>query len=237
MLKQYIKYIFKKEANNDQLEHPAQLRIIQTEEFRTLRTNIEFAQINEKVKSLMITSSIHDEGKTTIATNLAHVMAQTNNKRILIVDADLRNPSVHKAFSMNNKRGLTSLLLDDTLEIEDAVEACVGLNLSVLTSGPIPPNPSELLSSDRMTHLMSKLAEKYDLVIYDTPPLTLVTDAKILAMKTDATLLVVRENYTKKKDLVYAKKELDAVGANILGHVLNDAHKDKKRYYYNQYSK
>lgn len=205
---------------------------VQSEEFRTLRTNIEFAQINKQIQSLLITSSIHEEGKTTIATNLGHVMAQTKNKRVLIVDADLRRPAVHKRIKISNDKGLTSLILDEDLKVNSVIQQCCQLKLSVLTCGPIPPNPSELLSSDRMTQIMQTLNQQYDFIIYDTPPVNLVTDGKILAMKTDAVLLVVRENYTEKKDLINAKKELDAVQANILGHVLNDTNQRKKHYYY-----
>lgn len=226
-----VKKMKKKKSISDGLPKPLQADIIQSEEFRTLRTNIEFAQINHKIKNLLVTSSIHSEGKTTVATNLAHVMGQTKNKSVLIVDGDLRRPSVHRAFDLKNTVGLTSLLMDESLRLDDVIQQSEDLFLSVLTCGPIPPNPSELLSSNQMIRLMEELSDRFDFVIYDTPPVNLVTDAKILAMKADGVLMVVRENYTEKKQLVSAQSELQTVEANILGYVFNDTMNSKDKYY------
>lgn len=193
---------------------------IQAEQFRTVRTNVEFAQIDRELHSIMVTSSIPAEGKSTISANLATVLGQTD-KRILIVDADLRKPILHRTFRLNNENGLTSLLVDSSLAFNEIIQYSSDLNLYLLPSGPIPPNPAELLGSARMNQLMQDFAKHFDIVIYDVPPLTAVTDAQIMATRVDGVIIVARYGYVRKDELKIAKKLLDNVGANILGCIMN----------------
>ncbi|MGO4936200.1 CpsD/CapB family tyrosine-protein kinase [Fundicoccus sp. Sow4_H7] len=204
---------------------------IQAEEFRTVRTNIEFAQFNKDVKSIAITSSVPNEGKSTVSANLAHVFGGIDNKNVLLVDADLRNPTIHRSFSLDNSQGLSTLLYDNTVKFNEIVQKSRELNMYFLPSGPIPPNPSELLSSARMTQVMGELANSFDIVIYDTPPVTLVTDAKIIATKVDNVIIVVKENYSRKDTLKTAIKELENINADILGFVMTNMHQGEKEQY------
>lgn len=193
---------------------------LNAEQFRTIRTNIEFAQLDKPMKNILVSSSIPAEGKSTIASNLAYVIAQTD-KRVLLVDADLRKPTVHRTFKLNNEQGLTTLLANFELKFNQVVQHSRDLNLYFLPSGPIPPNPSEILGSGRMTLLMQELGQYFDIVIYDAPPITAVTDPQILATKVDGVVMVVRQGYSRKEEVKKAKEALDNVNANILGYVLN----------------
>ena len=193
---------------------------LNAEQFRTIRTNIEFAQIDKQVRSILVSSSIPAEGKSTVSSNLAYVIGQTD-KRVLLVDADLRKPTVHRTFKLNNEKGLTTLLSNNNLKFNQVVQHSRELGLYFLPSGPIPPNPSEILASGRMTHLMQELNQYFDVVIYDAPPITAVTDPQILATKVDGVVMVVRQGYSRKEEVKYAKNALDNVNANILGYVMN----------------
>lgn len=207
---------------------------LNAEQFRTIRTNIEFAQIDKPMKNLLVSSSIPAEGKSTIASNLAYVIAQTD-KRVLLVDADLRKPTVHRTFKLNNEQGLTTLLTNADLKFNKVVQHSRDLNLYFLPSGPIPPNPSEILGSGRMTHLMQELGLYFDVVIYDAPPVTAVTDPQILATKVDGVVMVVRQGFTRKEELKQAKVALDNVNANILGYVMNGKELSDSAGYYSYY--
>jgi len=204
---------------------------LNAEQYRTIRTNIEFAQLDKSMKNLLVSSSIPAEGKSTVASNLAYVIAQTD-KRVLLVDADLRKPTVHRTFKLNNEQGLTTLLSNADLKFNQVVQHSRDLNLYFLPSGPIPPNPSEILGSGRMTLLMQELGQYFDIVIYDAPPITAVTDPQILATKVDGVVMVVRQGYTRKEEVKKAKEALDNVNANILGYVMNGKKiKDSAGYY------
>lgn len=203
---------------------------VNTEQFRSLRTNIEFVQFERELKSLLITSSIPSEGKSTVAANLAIVMAQTE-KKVLLVDADLRKPTLHRTFKGSNDIGLTSLLMDTKMDVDDAIQYRKELNLSILMSGKQPPNPSELLGSERMNRVMEALKERYDLIIYDTPPLRTITDAQILASKVDGVILVSRYEYTRKEEIKQSKETLTKVKANIVGYVMNQIPRSKDSRY------
>ena len=207
---------------------------LNAEQFRTIRTNIEFAQLDKPMKNLLVSSSIPAEGKSTVASNLAYVIAQTD-KRVLIVDADLRKPTVHRTFKLNNEQGLTTLLASSDLKFNQVVQHSRDLNLYFLPSGPIPPNPSELLGSGRMTLLMQELAQYFDVVIYDAPPITAVTDPQILATKVDGVVMVVRQGYSRKEEVKKAKEALDNVNANILGYVMNGKELSDSAGYYSYY--
>lgn len=207
---------------------------VNAEQFRTLRTNIEFAQLDKQLKSLLVSSSIPTEGKSTISSNLAFVMAQTE-KRVLLVDADLRKPTVHRTFKLNNEQGLTTLLSNSDMKFNQVVQHSRELNLYFLPSGPIPPNPSEVLGSARMSALMQELGKYFDLVIYDAPPITAVADPQILATKVDGVLLVTRYGLTKKEEIKQARLALENVNANILGYVMNGQPVSDSNGYYAYY--
>ncbi|MBU3159843.1 CpsD/CapB family tyrosine-protein kinase [Clostridium frigoris] len=209
-----------------------------SESYRTLRTNIQFSSFDKKIRTLLLTSSGPGEGKTTISSNLAMVMAQGGNKTLLI-DCDQRKPQVHKVFGLSNEKGLSNMLVND--EDKDEVNTNIGIhetvqkNLHVLTSGTRPPNPAELLGSAKMKNFIEELKKTYDYIILDTPPIILVTDAQILAQYTDGCLLVVASGESERDAAIKAKGLLEKVNAKILGTVLNKVEIKKKGYYNYQY--
>lgn len=200
------------------------------EAYRQLRTNIQFSSLDRPLKTLLVTSTNPEEGKSTTLANLAITIAQTGSK-VLIVDCDLRRPSIHTIFGIKNTVGLTSAMVDMSsaaLPTQD-----VGIpNLSVLTAGPLPPNPSELLGSQRMQELMIRLKESADYVLFDSPPVIAVTDAAVLASKLDGVLLVINAGHTKREMAKKAKAALDKVNANIVGVVLNNVKYDTRMHHY-----
>ena len=202
---------------------------IAAEAYRTLRTNIQYSSFDKEIKTIAVTSSEPAEGKSTVSGNLALSFAQ-NDKKVILLDCDLRKPSVHKNFRVSNIKGLSEVLLGK-VDINDAIQKRND-NLDVLTSGKIPPNPSEMLSSMAMTNLLEGLKEKYDVIILDTAPLKAVTDAQILATKVDGTILVTRAERTKREAVIEAKNLLEKVGANIIGTVLHAVENNKNKYYY-----
>ncbi|RYM02754.1 polysaccharide biosynthesis tyrosine autokinase [Sporolactobacillus sp. THM7-7] len=208
-----------------------------TEQYKTIRTNIEFSQVDGTLKSIMVTSSGSGEGKSTTAANLAIVMAQ-QGKKVLIIDADLRKPTMHYTFQLPNNDGLTTLLTNQTKSYE-AVKSTGLDNLFILTSGPIPPNPAELLSSAAMKSLIKQVLSRFDLVLIDSPPVLAVTDAQLIASYCDGTILVVRSGMTEKEVSVKAKTLLEKAKTRILGVVLNAkpiAKRDRYYYYYSNES-
>ena len=202
---------------------------IVAENYRVLRTNIQYSSFDVEVKTIVITSSEPGEGKSTTAGNLALSFAQAE-KSTIIVDCDLRKPSLHKKFKISNISGLSDVLIGkEKLEVSIHKH---NSKLDILTSGKIPPNPSEMLGSKAMGRLIEVLKENYDVVILDTAPLQAVTDAQILSTKADGVILVVRADSTKKESVLQAKSLLEKVGANILGTVLNGVENSRKKYYY-----
>jgi capsular exopolysaccharide synthesis family protein len=209
----------------------------ETEAYRTLRTNIQFSSVDKPIRSLLVTSSSPGEGKSTTTANLAVVMAQTGQK-VIVVDTDLRRPVLHKVFGIPNNTGLTTALLaGDLVALESHVQATEIENLRALTSGPIPPNPSELLGSQRMRSLIESLAEQADLVIYDSPPVLAVTDAAVMGRQVDGVLLVADAGKTREHAMMSAVGELQKTGANLLGVALNrlDTRRGAYQYYYYYY--
>ncbi|GIN62010.1 tyrosine-protein kinase YwqD [Robertmurraya siralis] len=204
-------------------------REVISEQYRLIRTNILFASVDEEVKSIMITSSEPGDGKSTTAANLAIVLAQ-QGKKVLLVDADLRKPSIHYSFQLSNIFGLTSILTKD-IDIDGAVSNSYIGNLQILNSGPIPPNPSELLNSKAMENLMKELNTFYDYVIYDTPPLLVVADPQIIANRCDGTVLVIASGKTQKDRALKAKELLVKAKSKILGVVVNGVESMKDEYY------
>ncbi len=203
------------------------------EQFRTIRTNIDFASPDIDVQTIMVTSTGPSEGKSTTAANLAAVIAQ-QGKRVLIVDADLRKPTSHYTFMLGNRNGMTNVLTRQST-LEEEVEQTHIDNLYALTSGPVPPNPSELLGSKAMTDLMQVFKQQFDVIVFDTPPVMAVTDAQVVANLCDGTILVVRSEQTDREEAVRSKDLLNKSGANLLGVVLNDQPRSKKDSYYYYY--
>ncbi|OCA84597.1 CpsD/CapB family tyrosine-protein kinase [Bacillus sp. FJAT-27986] len=201
-----------------------------SEQFRTLRTNIQYSFIDEEMQTIMITSSGPTEGKSTTAANIAVVFAQ-QGKRTLFIDADLRKPSSHYTFSFTNNVGLTSVLTRQ-IELGKAIQIVEPLGLHVLTSGPLPPNPAELLSSKSMNELINQTKEDFDIIIVDTPPITAVTDAQIIANICQGVVLVVSSGRTQVEDAVKTKELLLNTGTKILGAVLNNRKMKDNTYYY-----
>ena len=202
---------------------------ITAEAYRVLRTNIQYSSFDSELHTLAVTSAEPGEGKFTVAGNIAIAFSQSEKKTI-IVDCDLRKPSLHKKFKISNTTGVTEVLIGKE-KLEDTVYKFSD-NLDVLTSGKLPPNPSEMLGSKTMERLLEVLKEKYDMVILDTAPLQAVTDAQILSTKIDGIILVVRAEATKKDSVVAAKGLLDKVGANVVGTVLNGVENSRRKYYY-----
>lgn len=201
-----------------------------SEQYRTIRTNIEFSSVDAEIKTLMVTSPGPAEGKSTTAANLAVVFAQ-QAKKVLLVDTDLRKPTVHYTFNQNNTYGLTSVL-SKQIALSDAVNLTDQPYLTVLTSGPIPPNPAELLGSKAMEQFLEEAKEEYDFVLFDTPPVLAVTDAQILANRTDGVLLVVYSGKTEMEEASKAKDLLTAAKGKLLGMVLNHKKLQSSDYYY-----
>ena len=190
------------------------------EAYRALRTNIEFASLEAPIRALLITSSVPGEGRTLTAANLAVVFAQAG-RRVLLVDADLRKPGLHIVFDLPNTHGLTTLLRSDKVVLDDVVQSTEQENLMVLTSGPLPPNPSELLGSQRMRAMVDRFRADGDLTILDCPALQAFTDSAILSSCVDGTLLVIDAGHTHRGSVLQAREALTRVGANVLGVVLN----------------
>lgn len=201
-----------------------------SEAYRVLRTNLSFAAIDGGLHSILITSPSPSEGKSTTSANLSVVMAQTG-KRVIIVDADLRRPTQHKIFGVSNNQGLTTALLDTETPLENHIQESIVPNLRVLTSGPIPPNPAELLNSHRMEFVLNELEKIADLIIFDTPPAMTVADASILAAQVDGSVLVTEAGHTRRQALAQAVETLQKSGGHLLGIVLNQIRPTRSGYY------
>ncbi|WP_054026161.1 CpsD/CapB family tyrosine-protein kinase [Bacillus sp. FJAT-28004] len=203
-----------------------------SESYRALRTNIEFSSIDEKLQVLMVSSAGPGEGKSTTITNLAVTFAQSE-KKVVLIDADLRKPTAHHTFSITNRLGLSSVI-SQQCSLEDGIQGTDIPNLDVMTSGAIPPNPAEMMNSKRMTSIIEQLRQMYDIILIDTPPLLAVTDAQIVATKSDGVILVVDQGKVKRDIASKAVKNLESVNARILGVVLNNVKRkaNEEAYYY-----
>ncbi|MGL4740742.1 MAG: CpsD/CapB family tyrosine-protein kinase [Sarcina sp.] len=211
---------------------------IAAEAYKTLRTNIQYSSYDSKLQVLVITSANPQEGKSMTAGNLALSFAQ-DGKRVLLMDCDLRRPTLHKKFNVSNEVGLAEVLVDDKKIPE--VKHIINDNLDVLTSGKLPPNPAEMLGSESMKILLEQVREHYDYAILDTAPVRAVTDSQVLSTRADGVILVVEANKTKKDHILQAKENLDKVGAAIVGTILNSVTRSKKEdygyYYYGEEKK
>jgi protein-tyrosine kinase len=203
------------------------------EAYRTIRTNIQFASIDKEIKTILVTSTAPSEGKSTTAANLAIVMAQAG-KKTLYIDADMRKPTGHKTFRVPNRQGLTSCLVGQS-NVHGVIQSTEIENLHVITAGPIPPNPAELLASNRMKEFIRELKKEFDQIIIDSPPVLAVADATILATQVDGCILVVNAGKTNREMAIKAKQQLENVKAPMLGVVLNNKEMKGNSYYYYYY--
>jgi capsular exopolysaccharide synthesis family protein len=194
------------------------------EAYRTLRTNLLFSSLDKPLHTLLITSSAPGEGKSTSLANLAVTMAEAEQS-VLAVDCDLRRPSLHTLFGLPNEQGLTSAILQGEGGLPIQATSVPGLRL--LTSGPLPPRPADLLGSKRMGALIERLRGEADIVLFDTPPVVAVTDAAVLAPRVDGVLLVLHAGHTRRDRAREARHILEKVKANIVGVVLNGAKQER----------
>lgn len=226
----------KNEKNNKQVSHKRSLitklspKSSISEQYRTIRTNIQFSSVDQDIKSILVTSTDPSEGKSTTVANLAITFAQ-QGKKVLIVDADLRKPTVHFTFQVQNVYGLTTVLTR-LKSLKEAISSTDIDNLDVLTSGPIPPNPAELLASNAMVEFLAQVEEGYDLVLFDSPPILAVADAQILANLCEGNILVIASGKTEIDKVEKAKELLSAAKGKLLGAVLNNKKMEKSNYHY-----
>ncbi|MDP5274748.1 CpsD/CapB family tyrosine-protein kinase [Chengkuizengella sp. 2205SS18-9] len=204
-----------------------------SEQYRTIRTNIQFAAVDQDIKSIVVTSSTPSEGKSTTTANLAIVFAQ-QGKKVLLVDADLRKPTMHYTFQLLNTYGLTNVLAGQAA-MNGVISKTDNEHLSVITSGPIPPNPAEMLGSNAMKQFVKEAKQNYDIVLFDSPPVLAVTDAQILGNLSDGVILVVQSGKTEVEAAQKSKELLQQANTKILGTVLNQKKTSKKQGYYYYY--
>ncbi|MCU7557537.1 CpsD/CapB family tyrosine-protein kinase [Macrococcus capreoli] len=205
-----------------------------SEQYRMIRSNIDFSTVDKTIRTIVVTSAAPSAGKSTSAANIAITYAQAD-KKVLLIDGDLRKPTVHYTFETNNVIGLSSLITKQAEYIQ-AIKKTEIENLDIITSGPIPPNPSELLGSNNMEQIIKELLVNYDVIIIDTPPVLAVTDAAILSQITDGTILVTNVANNNRNHLIKTKDILVKANANILGIILNNVkNSDKDDYYYYNY--
>lgn len=202
---------------------------IDAEAYRSLRSNIEYSSFDDEYRAIVVTSSVPGEGKSTTSGNLALSLAQSGNK-VLLVDCDMRKPSIHKKFKISNISGTAELLLRK--ESFEDVANCYNENLTIITAGKIPPNPSEMLSSRAMIAFIKEMKKEFKYIILDTPPLQAVTDAQVLSTKADGVLLVVRAGSTKRDAVLNSVDLIKKVKGKVIGMVLNGVENKKNSYYY-----
>ena len=207
------------------------------EAYKSLRANLLFSLANAQKKIVVVSGAEPDVGKSTTSSNLAVMMAQTGS-RVLLIDADLRKPTLHKTFHVSRSDGLTKCLLRPG-DWESAIVKEVAPHLDLLPSGPIPPNPSELLGSARMVQLLNAFSEKYEYIFIDTPPINVVTDGLILISRSAGAVLVTRQNQMTYEEVQESVDNIRKVNGNLLGVVINDykitAGERQRRYYYKHY--
>ncbi len=195
------------------------------EAYRTLRTNLTFAALDKPIETFVVTSAAPGEKKSTVLANLAVTMAQ-GERRTILVDADLRRPGLHEIFGVANDRGLTTMIVEEAA-LEEPPLIDVGVdNLWLVPSGPLPPNPTDILGSRKMEQVIAALKARADVVLFDAPPVIAVTDATVLGTKVDGVLLVVCAGRTRREHAQRARELLERVHVRIVGAVLNDAPRD-----------
>ena len=205
---------------------------LSAEAYRSLRTSIKFSSVDKPIKTIVVTSALIGEGKSTVAANLAYTLNQDGAK-VLVIDCDLRKPSIHENFLLSNEKGLTDILVGKsdlksvTKKIEDS--------LFLITAGTIPTNPAEILGSKEMEDLIKELSINFDYIILDTSPILPVSDTLLLASKVDATLIVVKARKTKEKMVKESYSKLVEARANVIGTILNESDKSLDNKYYGNY--
>lgn len=213
---------FKLELDEQRKTLHENLRVSAAEQYKKIRTNLDFALLGAEGCSVVgITSSVRGEGKSTTAINLSYVFAEKGSK-VLLIDADLRLPSVAQKIKMDNSPGLSDLLRGNTTEFPP-IQSRVLDNWFVLPAGEIPPNPSELLGSPRMEKILNGLKERFDYIFMDLPPVTVVSDALIVSPLITGAVVVVREEYTEKNELDWCFRQLYLAETKVLGCIMNDA--------------
>ncbi|GCF95133.1 tyrosine protein kinase [Enterococcus florum] len=201
------------------------------QQLRTIRTGINYIAKIKNSNTLMFTSSEANEGKTTTIANLAISYADKGTK-VLLVDADMRNPSIHKAFQLTNELGLSNLLSDEDIKFDDVIKCTIIENLSIITSGSSKKEPSDLLDSQNFDFFIDSCKSKFDLILFDTPPLIVSSDSLIVSNKVEGLILIVRENFTKKKSLKRAMDMIQLSESSLFGIIYNDTKKSKFSGYY-----
>jgi len=196
-----------------------------SEAYRTLRTNLSFYSLDSPIRSLVVTSAAVDEGKSSVIANLAVTMAQSD-RRTVLVDCDLRRPSLHDLFELESEPGLTNHILGELDEIP-LQQTSVG-NLWLLSSGPKPPNPADMLGSKRIDEIIEALVEQFDIVLFNTPPVIAVTDAAVLGVKVDGVLLVITAGKTRREHAERAKELLEKASVRVIGAALTNAPRDSR---------
>jgi non-specific protein-tyrosine kinase len=209
-------------------------RSLVSEAFRSLRTNIQFASVDSRVRTLLVTSPSPSDGKTSVAVNLAIVLAQSGRK-VVLMDADLRRPRVHTVLGIHNRTGVSDLFVQDQIILDGSLQEMDLENLYVISSGGTPPNPAELLGSDKMADILEALGEMADIIVIDSSPVMAVTDASVLAPRVDGVLLVLKPGETNMAAANQTVEQLKRVGAKILGVVLNAVDLQRSRYSYYYY--
>jgi len=202
-----------------------------SESYRALRTNIQFASVDHPIRSMLVTSIGPGEGKTTVASNLGVALAQSG-ANVILIDADLRKPQLHRRLNLPNRRGLTSLFMQTDIHLDGTVQKTETKGLYLMTSGNLPPNPAELLASERMDSILERMKNHADIVVVDTPPVLAVTDSVVLGKRVDGVLLVIRAGQTKIAAAQQTVNQLRRLNVNILGVVINDIPTRGSRYYY-----
>ena len=202
---------------------------IDAEAYRSLRSNIEYSSFDDEYRVIVVTSSVPGEGKSTTSGNLAIALAQSGNS-VLLVDCDMRKPSIHKKFKISNAAGTAELLLRK--KSFEEVANNYNENLTIITAGKIPPNPSEMLASRAMTAFIEEMKKEFKYIILDTPPLQAVTDAQVLSTKADGVLLVIRAGSTKREMVLNSVDLIKKVQGKVIGTVLNGVENKKNNYYY-----
>lgn len=230
--------VFRSRIENNKKDVKTELMVskfpksVVSESIKTLRTNLQFSSIDKTIRTLLITSSIPGEGKSFISSNLAISFAQAN-KRVLLIDCDMRKGRLHKIFKLNNTNGYSNLLLDDIANFKDYIKKTNISGLSVITRGTIPPNPSELLNSSKNKELIKELKKHYDKIIFDGVPCSGLTDSVIMSSLVDKVAIVTTNKYTPKTELISTKNLLIKVNAPIAGIIINKI--DPTAGYYGKY--
>lgn len=201
------------------------------EAIRIIRTNLQFSSADKKVKTILVTSCVAGEGKSFISANLAIAFAQ-NDKKVLLVDCDLRRGRLHRIFNLENDRGLSNLLISDVeADYASYIQKTRIKNLSLISSGVIPPNPSELLDSKKNKTLIELLSKKFDYIIFDGTPVGGLTDSVIMSKYVDKVAIVCAVNYTKSEQLINTQRTLESIGADIAGVIVNKIPETRDNYY------